>query len=98
METCSCPFLIKILEQFVVHSAHALWLMHHPRTCAPTNGFQQPVYSASLVCPANLKVQVVSASYRDFFNFVPPSFLLLFFLLFFGQNWSLNASELFVKA
>ena len=32
------------------------------------------------------------------FNVVPPSFLMLFFCCLFGQNWSLNASELFLKA
>ena len=37
------------------------WLMSHPRTCAPTNGFQQPVHSAPSVFPA--KVQAVSSSY-----------------------------------
>ena len=37
-------------------------LMHHPRTCASTNGVQQPVHSAPSVSSIK-KVQVLSPSY-----------------------------------
>ena len=42
-----------------------LQLMHHPRMCAQTNGFQQPVHSALSVFSAKKKVRVVSPSYAQ---------------------------------
>ena len=66
--------LIKSYNYFVKHAAHALQLMRYPCMCALTNGFHQPVNSASSVFPTKstyaLKAKLKCTIPKEFPNYL----------------------------